>query len=421
MRYLGTDTDYQDLANVAQHIIERRSIQIEIFAHPNISLLDAVETGWTQEVATFAWDTTDYRFGTKSGRLTTTSGSYRAVAYKNMSVNGSGKTLSIWLKKSSTITGIFIFVLAPNWSNFAVFGVDVAYYPNNAWFNIVFPIESMTKTGNPNFGNIATIMIEAIGSVNTATLNFDEIRVAHSALTNGAIMINFDGCHDSDFIYAKPKLDEYGYRAVAYVVGNQIGQSGRLTIAQMKAMQDVGWDISCQSWTHADFTTLTEAQMMQEVVSLKQYLSKNGFASGARFFAYPYGVANETAFNVVLKHHLIGRGAGAFGVNLGMSNVPLFAPAYLQCASVINTTSTADLQTWIANVKATKSLGCILFHRLVTAAPTEYQYLTTNFNTFVDAVAAAGVPVITMSDLVDKYLPAQVTAQDLFAWGETWL
>lgn len=416
MQYLGTDANYQDIANIAQHILERRNIQKEIFAHPNIALLDAVEATWTQETETFAWDTTNYRLGSKSGKLTTTSGSYNAVASRSLSFNGSGKMFSIWLKKSSTITGISIFVLAPDWSNYANFGVGVANYPNDTWFNLIFPMDTMTITGNPNLGSIATLRIEAIGSVNTATLHFDDIRLAHSALPKGAIMIAFDDGNDSDFIYAKAKMDEYGYRGVSYIIGNQVGQSNYLTIAQMKQMQDIGWDIASHSWSHPDYTTLTEAQMLQETISMKHYLSKNGFASGARFFAYPYGAVNTLTLDTVAKYHLISRGVGSFGVTLGVSNVPLFSPSYLQCAVVINTTTTSVLNTWINNVKSTKSLGCILFHRLVAASPTEWQYLVSNFNTFIDAIAASGVPVVTMSDLADKLLPAHVVTQDPIAW-----
>lgn len=416
MKYLGLDSDYLDIANIAQHIVERRNIAAEILAHPNTVLLDAVETGWTQEQGTYAWDTTDFRLGSRSGRLTTTSAIFNAVCFRNMIFNGSGRTLSIWLKKSSTITDISIFVLAPDWSNYAIFGVGVANYPNNTWFNLIFPFESMSKTGSPNFGNIATLRIEALGNINTATLHFDDIRLGSSNLDKGAILIMFDDGNDSDFVHAKSKMDGYGFRATTYICGNQVGQSGKLTLSQMKAMQEVGWDIASHSWSHPYYTSLSEAQMMQETISMKHYLAKNGFASGARFFAYPYGAANETAFSVVSRYHLVARGAGEFGVNRGMSNVPLFSPTLLQCASVINTTTTGNLSTWIANVKAGKALGCILFHRLVTSAPTEWEYLNTNFNTFIDDVAASGVPVITMSDLVGRYLPAEVKTQNPMMW-----
>ena len=416
MKYLGLDTDYQDIAGISLSNIESRNIQKELLSHPNMAILDTVETGWTQETAGFAYDTTDFLFGTKSGKLTTTSGSFNAVVTKTVALNLSGKTISLWFKKSSTITGITIFMLAPNWSDYASFSIGTANYPNNTWFNFVLPVDSMTKTGSPNFSNVATLRIEALGSVNTATLNFDQMHMANSALSNGAIIITFDDGNDSDYVFAKGKMDAFGLKGVSFVTGNLIGTTNFMSLAQMKLMQSVGWDISSHSWSHPYYTSLTGAQMIQETVSMKHYLKKNGFASGARFFAYPYSDYNELAVDLVSRFHLTSRATVGFSTTGGMCNVPMLPSNQLPCVSVINTTSVANLTTWIQNVKATNSLGCILFHRLVTSAPSEWQYLDTNFNSFIDALAASGVPVITLSDLVDKYILQPVQDLTPYNW-----
>ena len=104
-------------------MINDRDILQEVTRHPKCQVLDAVETGWTQETATFAFDTTDFVIGGKSGKLTTTSGSFNAVVYKNGTWNLSDRAISIWLKKSSTITGITLFSLAPDWSNYSTYGI----------------------------------------------------------------------------------------------------------------------------------------------------------------------------------------------------------------------------------------------------------------------------------------------------------
>ena len=111
-------------------MINDRDILQEVTRHPKCQVLDAVETGWTQETATFAFDTTDFVIGGKSGKLTTTSGSFNAVATKNVSISLINKTVGMWIKKSSTVTEE---QFEKEWGyGWIFFGYEVNIFPLNS-------------------------------------------------------------------------------------------------------------------------------------------------------------------------------------------------------------------------------------------------------------------------------------------------
>lgn len=393
-------------AGILNAMIELRNITQETVRNPIVSILDSVDENWTQEVATFAWDASDYVSGYRSGKLTTTNGSgpYNAVATKTFSPAKllTGSHVSLDIKRSSTITGITLFFLCPDWSNYASLGFSLGYIPHSAWTTLTCPIDAMTKVGSPNYANVTTIRLEALSSVNTATLNFDNVKGCPNLLNKGAIIITFDDGNDSDFIHAKKKMDEYGFKGVSFINPPLIGGSGKLTLDQLTKMHSTGWDISAHTWTHPSLTSLTSEQVQEEIIKTKRYLIDNGFASGARFFAYPYSDVNSSVHTIVSKYHLITRLVTPFSTNK-MSSFPMFSPYTIEGVDSANTTP-ANMLTWIQNVKANKGLGVMLFHKLVAAAPTQYEHLIADFNTFIDNIAAQGVPVITLSDLVDRYL-----------------
>jgi peptidoglycan/xylan/chitin deacetylase (PgdA/CDA1 family) len=105
-----------------------------------------------------------------------------------------------------------------------------------------------------------------------------------------------------------PIMATYGWASTIYVVTEAVDKrqfdftgGGTLldpmTLDQLKGLQDAGWDVSSHCATHPDLPKLTSEQKRIELEKPKEWLIKNGFEKGSRFFATPYGKRDpETQF-----------------------------------------------------------------------------------------------------------------------------
>lgn len=88
-----------------------------------------------------------------------------------------------------------------------------------------------------------------------------------------------------------------GYRATMYVHGDKIGGWHRLTAADLHRFRYYGFEIGGHTRTHPDLTTLTEAQVRDEVCGDRTKLIQYNFAPTT--FAYPYGRQNTMVQRIV--------------------------------------------------------------------------------------------------------------------------
>jgi peptidoglycan/xylan/chitin deacetylase (PgdA/CDA1 family) len=170
------------------------------------------------------------------------------------------------------------------------------------WNRLQFSINDCAVQGSgmslADWDNITKVRLYFMSKPDTtATIWIGQIRWLR---TKAALTFTFDdgrsGCHD----HAMPILGAYGWAATIYVVTDAVGQhtyrfadSGDfidpLKLDQLRALQDAGWDISSHSCSHRNLLKATTEQRQHEMQDSKEWLVKQGFSSGARFFATPYG------------------------------------------------------------------------------------------------------------------------------------
>jgi peptidoglycan/xylan/chitin deacetylase (PgdA/CDA1 family) len=125
---------------------------------------------------------------------------------------------------------------------------------------------------------------------------------------NKVIMINFDDGYKSQFLYAKPILDKYGFKATFFIVcGKMETQPKWMTWQDITALKNDGMDIESHTMTHAHFDSVSAQQLDYEIGYAKQCLADHGFDT--TIFAYPKGLGsdNETVVNVVSKYYDLAR------------------------------------------------------------------------------------------------------------------
>jgi peptidoglycan/xylan/chitin deacetylase (PgdA/CDA1 family) len=130
---------------------------------------------------------------------------------------------------------------------------------------------------------------------------------------NKLAIINFDDSHESDYTYAKPILDKYGFKVTFFEVCNWI-EAGyhdtdvSITWQQIAALQQDGMDIEAHTMTHPNLNDLsTQADLDYEIGQSKQCLENHGF--NPTIFAYPNGKGPDIpkVVNTVAKYYDLAR------------------------------------------------------------------------------------------------------------------
>lgn len=104
----------------------------------------------------------------------------------------------------------------------------------------------------------------------------------------------------------KPLSDTYGIPFVVAAISSRVDvESYSLTSAQLKALQDVGWEISSHTHTHADLTPLTDAEQEYQMRTSKEILEGKGLK--VTTICYPFGGRNANTHKFVRKYYRGGR------------------------------------------------------------------------------------------------------------------
>jgi peptidoglycan/xylan/chitin deacetylase (PgdA/CDA1 family) len=127
------------------------------------------------------------------------------------------------------------------------------------------------------------------------------------------VILNFDDSHQSDYTYAKPILDKYGFKATFFEVCNWV-EAGyhesdiSTTWQQITALQQDGMDIEAHTMTHPNLDDLSsQSDLDYEVGQSKHCLENHGF--NPTIFAYPNGrgAHDPKIVNTVAKYYDLAR------------------------------------------------------------------------------------------------------------------
>jgi peptidoglycan/xylan/chitin deacetylase (PgdA/CDA1 family) len=108
------------------------------------------------------------------------------------------------------------------------------------------------------------------------------------------ILLTFDD-NTADFAtHVVPVLKQYGFKAIQFAVSGWVNNPGYLTSAQLQSLATEGYDIQNHTQTHADLSTLSYADALNEVGSADSFITS---VTGKKpeFLAYPYGRNDATA------------------------------------------------------------------------------------------------------------------------------
>ena len=162
--------------------------------------------------------------------------------------------------------------------------------------------------------------------------------------TSKVVILTFGDGYQSQYIYAKPVLDKYGFKANFFVTCNRIGTTNsEMTWQEIVQLYNEGHVIGSKTMNygtkaiqHRDLNDLSAKDLEFEVGQSKQCLLDHGIKTS--IFAVPKNVAanNATVINTIAKYY-------GLAIN-GHSNL-----TYLHCNGYKHNSTQTDCRTYFDN------------------------------------------------------------------------
>lgn len=300
-------------------------------------------------------------------------------------------------------------------SNFIPSGGTTA---GQGWYTVTLNWADAASSGSPARTSLTDIQIQVQDDgAGTVTLRVQDIEVipdGSATWPNGVISIGFDDDYAAVYQYALPKLAQYGYRASVYSIQSMVGTSGRMTLAQLYALQDsYGWEMGSHAYLDADhaltYTGMTSAQLDSDLRQMKAWEIQQGLR-GMDGTAYPLGQYGLTTDSVSTTS--IVRRYNGYARTTTRKTYETFPPAdpYRLRAQSAVTTFTGGYApatvtgTDLAKIKANSAWGIYVFHNIITGTPASTtEIAVSDFNSIIDAIAAQGIPVLPAGDVLRYY------------------
>jgi hypothetical protein len=214
------------------------------------------------------------------------------------------------------------------------------------------------------------------------------------------VTLTFDDGYEGNVTNAIPVLKQYGFKTTQCFETMDLQANPVSGKNNVMAFVNEGHEICSHTVTHPFLSTLTTAQVDQELANSKTYL-ENLIGKPVVNFASPYGDYSQSVNTEIMKYYGSHR-----TVDEGFNSKDNFDPYRLRVQNMTPTTTLAQVQGWIAQAQADNTWLILVYHR-ITDTPEAFDTKIADFKQQMAALSASGVTVKTMQDALTE-LKAQL-------------
>ncbi len=308
-------------------------------------------------------------------------------------LKGKNIFLEIKVNEMELLSGVELRLGDENFENY--YALSIPYYSDpefniiqdQHWHSYSFGLANARVKGQPKD------KVESIGIYvqdtgrGSARIAIKNIRY-RAAAERGYVSLTFDDGYD-DHYYAATLMEKYGFPGTAYIMPQQVGEPGYMTLAQIEELKSrYGWGISSH---HAiPYTEFNPDALSKEIEFTLEFLSQNGFSSSAPHLAYPLGKQDrDVVLPSVRMYFRTARVAGG-----GVETIPPADPHLLRTVNVLDSTTPETLVKIVRNAVANGQWAILMFHYLVDRPKTPIEYSKTEFERFLELLDEEDVPVM---------------------------
>ncbi len=225
-----------------------------------------------------------------------------------------------------------------------------------------------------------------------------------TGFNRGLVSFTFDDGWTSIYTNGLPLMKQYGIPSTQYIVSgflNDPDEPEYMTNAQVKAFKKAGHEIGSHTVSHPDLTTLGATKLRNELVNSKSRLTT---LTGTTInnFASPYGAYNSTVLNAI-------KSAGYRshrGVEPGFNSKDAFDIYDIKVQNVENTTTVAQVKSWIDQALATKTWLVLVYHQVDTdPAAGEYNTMPSDLEAELSYAKTSGITAKTVQAALNEIVP----------------
>ena len=149
----------------------------------------------------------------------------------------------------------------------------------------------------------------------TITLQ-DFMRAVHgkATLPEKPIVLTFDDGYADNYTTMLPILEAHKMTAVVYVITNEIGHAGYMTLEQVKDMQRRGVEIGSHTADHVPLIGLDDALLLNQIRYSKRFLEWSGLST-IYSLSYPNGAFNAEIIELLKREQYLTAVTGEAGLN----------------------------------------------------------------------------------------------------------
>lgn len=124
-----------------------------------------------------------------------------------------------------------------------------------------------------------------------------------------AAILTFDDGMLSQYIYAKPILDKYNFKATFYIICNSVDKENRMNWNNILTLEEEGHEIGSHSMNHQRLGKLSDNEMKYEIIESRKCLEDKGFNVTSFSFPYNDGDNNKDIIKNIADNYYIARTA----------------------------------------------------------------------------------------------------------------
>jgi hypothetical protein len=263
------------------------------------------------------------------------------------------------------------------------------------WTVLTFPFASARVVGSPDRSAIRRVgWYVADQGQGPAVARWGGMSAVDEP-AEGVVSFTFDDAYDEHY-WAAEQMARHGMRATAYVIPNGIGKPGYLSEQQLVELRDrFGWEIAAHHET--PFTDFAAADLEPRIDEIQRWLAARGFARGAKHLAYPLGRQEPLRVRPTVGRHFdSARVAGG-----GLETLPPANLQLLRVFNVLHSTTPEQVAAAARSAREDRHWLILMFHYLVDAPVQDTEYRRADFERLLQLVAATGVRVLPLIDVVD--------------------
>lgn len=161
--------------------------------------------------------------------------------------------------------------------------------------------------------------LQAEGYQPITLLEYMKAKKGKFTLPEKPIILTFDDGYADNYTTLLPLLEERGWKAVVFMVTNDIGRPGYLTWDELRDMQGRGIEIGSHTANHQPLTGL-EPQMRGDELKLSKLLMEWNGMQTIFSFSYPNGAYDEELPRLLQENEYLAAVTGDAGLNTFNTN-----------------------------------------------------------------------------------------------------